>query len=105
MKDVHQKIEDTQDKPNSSMERSRFNYSRFFRWAIVLVLYLIVFSLLDRLTRILELFPGVVAWYLPDGLSLAFLLTFGVGFVPALFVASLISSLLIFQFSTPIYPF
>ena len=82
----------------------QFDLPRFLRWVLVLVLYLITFSALDQLTHTLQLFPGVVAWYPPDGLSLAFLLTFGAGFTPVFTLASLISSLIIYRFSTPLGP-
>jgi hemerythrin-like metal-binding protein/PAS domain S-box-containing protein len=82
----------------------RFNLPRFLRWVLVLIIYLITFSALDQLTHTLQLFPGVVAWYPPDGLSLAFLLTFGAGFTPVFALASLISSLIIYRFSTPLGP-
>ena len=82
----------------------RFDLHMFLRWGLILILYLTIFSVLDRLTGTLQLFPGVVAWYPPDGLSLAFLLTFGAGFTPAVTLASLISSLIIYRFSTPLGP-
>ena len=80
----------------------RINVPKLFRWVIVLVIYLALFSLLDGLTRSFQLFPGVATWYPPDGLSLAFLLAFGVGFTPIFTLASLISSLIIYRFSTPL---
>ncbi len=83
---------------------SQFDFPRFFRWVLVLAIYLITFTTLDQLTQMLQLFPGVVAWYPPDGLSLAFLLAFGVGFTPVFTFASLISSLIIYKISTPIGP-
>ena len=49
----------------------------------------------------LQIFPGVVAWYPPDGVSFAVLLTFGAIYSPILVVASLISSLFIFHFPIP----
>jgi len=82
----------------------RFDLSRFFRWILVLILYFITFSTLDQLTQRLQLFPGVVAWYPPDGISVAFLLTFGIGFTPAFTLASLISSLFIYRLATPLAP-
>lgn len=82
----------------------RFDLPRFFRWVLVLILYLITFSALDQLTHTLQLYPGVVAWYPPDGLSLAFLLTFGAGFTPVFGLASLFSSFFIYHFSTPLGP-
>ena len=97
-------MKDTANKVKTLIELSRFDLHRFLRWVLVLILYLITFSLLDQLTHTLQLFPGVVAWYPPDGLSLAFLLTFGAGFTPAVTLASLISSLIIYRFSTPLGP-
>ncbi len=82
----------------------RFDLPKILRWVIVLLLYLITFGALDQLTYTLQLFPGVVAWYPPDGLSLAFLLTFGAGFTPIFTIASLISSLVIYRFSSPLGP-
>ncbi len=82
----------------------RFDLPRFLRWVLVLVLYLVTFGALDQLTHTLQLFPGVVAWYPPDGLSLAFLLTFGAGFAPVFALASLVSSLIIYRFSIPLAP-
>ena len=43
----------------------RFDLERVFRWALVLIIYLITFSALDQLAQGLQLFPGVVAWYPP----------------------------------------
>jgi len=82
----------------------RFDPGRLSRGVLVLILYLLAFSALDQLTHALQLFPGVVAWYPPDGLSLAFLLTFGAGFAPVFALASLVSSLVIYQFSEPLGP-
>ncbi len=82
----------------------RFDLPRFIRWVLVLILYLITFSALDQLTHTLQLYPGVVAWYPPDGLSLAFLLTFGLWFTPVFTLASLFSSLFVYHFSTPLGP-
>jgi len=97
-------IKDTARKVGTVTERSGLALPRLLRWALVLIVYLLTFSLLDQLTHTLQLFPGVVAWYPPDGLSLAFLLGFGAGFTPAFTLASLISSLLIYHFSTPLVP-
>ncbi len=83
-------------------DRRRFDLPRFLRWVLILIIYLVTFSALDFLSQTLQIFPGVVAWYPPDGLSLAFLLTFGVGFIPAFSLASLISSLIVYRLSTPL---
>lgn len=86
------------------MNPSRSHVARLFRLGLILVLYLVTFVGLDTLTQMFQLFPGVVAWYPPDGLSLAFLLTFGVGFAPVVALASIISSLTIFHYSAPLEP-
>jgi PAS domain S-box-containing protein len=77
-------------------------FPRLIRRGIVLFLYLIAFSVFDSLTRALEIFPGVVAWYPPDGLSLAFLLALGAQVTPGFTLASLISSLIIYRLSVPL---
>ena len=94
----------TADKARRISALSRLDIPIFLRWVLVLILYLITFSALDQLTRMFQLFPGVVLWYPPDGWSLAFLLTFGAGFTPVFALASLISSLIIYRFSTPLVP-
>ena len=104
MKGVRHTMKIIANKGKPLIELARFDIRRFLRLALVLILYLITYSLLDQLTYTLQLFPGVVAWYPPDGLSLAFLLTFGAGFTPAVTLASLISSLIIYRFSTPLGP-
>ena len=97
-------MKDTAFKFKTPVEFMRFYLNAFLRWTLVLILYLMTFSIFDQLTQKLQLFPGVVAWYPPDGLSLAFLLTFGAGFTPVFTFASLISSLIIYRFSTPFVP-
>jgi PAS domain S-box-containing protein/putative nucleotidyltransferase with HDIG domain len=82
----------------------RFDLPRFLRWVLVIIIYLITFTALDQLTHTLQLFSGVVAWYPSDGLSLAFLLTFGTGFTPVFILASLISSFIVFRLSAPVGP-
>jgi PAS domain S-box-containing protein len=72
------------------------------RGALIFALYLLVFILLDFWAHSVQVFPGIVAWYPPDGLSLAFLLTFGTPFLPGFAIASLISSLFVFHFSVPL---
>ena len=103
-KGARQTMKGTANKVKTLTERSRFDIAKIFRWVLVLILYLITFSALDQLAHTLQLFPGVAAWYPPDGLSLAFLLTFGVGFIPVFTLASLFSSLFIYHFSTPLGP-
>lgn len=62
-----------------------------------MAVYLVLFVSMDWLTRAFQIFPGVVAWYPPSGISFAFLLIFGVGFLPWVAISSLISSFLIYQ--------
>jgi PAS domain S-box-containing protein len=71
------------------------------RIALILGVYLLIFLGLDWLSHSLEILPGVVAWYPPDGVSLALLLTFGASFTPGLMLASLISGFFIYQIQLP----
>lgn len=75
--------------------------SKAFRWLIVILSYLVIFALLDKFSKEFQIYPGVVAWYPPDGISMAFLFTFGAGFSPFVALASIISSMVIYNFSTP----
>lgn len=74
-------------------------HSRAARIALTLIIYLVSFVLLDWWSRSFEVFPGVVTWYPPDGLSFGLLLALGARFAPIVGVASLISSFLIHQLS------
>ncbi|MGZ9233965.1 MAG: HD domain-containing phosphohydrolase [Anaerolineales bacterium] len=71
------------------------------RGLLVFVLYLLGFLFLDLRARSVQVFPGIVAWYPPDGLSFAFLLTFGAPFLPVVAIASFISSAFVFHLSLP----
>ncbi|HEY2982339.1 MAG TPA: PAS domain-containing protein, partial [Anaerolineales bacterium] len=53
------------------------------------------------MTQKLQIIPGVVAWYPPAGVSFAFLLAVGPRFIPAVFVASLLSNFLIYDIPAP----
>lgn len=68
-----------------------------FRIALILTVYLIIFVSAAWLTQTYESIPGVVAWYPPDGVSFALLLTFGAPFILVVALASFISSFLIYQ--------
>jgi PAS domain S-box-containing protein len=81
---------------------SSINPPVLLRGALIFVAYLLVFIFLDLRALSVQVFPGIVAWYPPDGLSLAFLLTFGAPFLPAFAIASLISSLFVYHFSQPL---
>ena len=82
--EIRHKMKGTANKVAPVIELSRFDLPRFLRWALILIIYLILFSALDQLAHALQLFPGVVAWYPPDGLSLAFLLSLGGALYPSL---------------------
>lgn len=69
------------------------------RTGLILIVYLVLFILLDRFSIAFQILPGIVAWYPPDGLSFALLLVFGGGFWPVVAVATLISNFLVFQVS------
>jgi hypothetical protein len=72
------------------------------RITIFFVVYLVIFIILDSRSHTFEVYPGIVAWYPPDGLSFAFLLALGALFLPALAIASIISSFLVFQLPLPL---
>ena len=86
-----------------SLTTSKFRYA--LRIALIFVVYLFAFTILDSNSHSFEVFPGIVAWYPPDGVSFAFLLTFGVLFLPGLAITSLISSILIFRLPLPLSEF
>jgi PAS domain S-box-containing protein len=77
------------------------NPRRLLRSALIVAAYLCTFTVLDLLAREFEELPGVVAWYPAAGLGFALVLVFGARFAPALAIASLISSFLIYRFSQP----
>jgi len=83
---------------NSFRSLSRyFNTGLTFRTTLILVVYLVLFLLLDRFALAFQILPDIVAWYPPDGLSFALLLVFGWGVWPIVAIASIISSFLVFQ--------
>ena len=71
------------------------------RTALVLIIYLALFVLLDWLSRSFQILPGVVVWYPPDGLSFALLLAFGGAWWPSVALAALIGDLFIYQLAFP----
>ena len=83
---------------------TRLNFSKILRLVLIAILYLCTFCLLDLFSQKFQIYPGVVAWYPPDGVSLAFLLTFGLGFTPMVALASIISSLIVYKINTPLAP-
>jgi PAS domain S-box-containing protein len=72
------------------------------RTSSILVVYTIIFTSLDGLAREFQIFPNVVAWYPPHGVSFALLLALGGGFAPILLLTSLISSLFVYSNSGPV---
>ncbi len=84
---------------NLSFSRTRFRAAQ--RIILILVVYLLAFAILDSSSHAFEVYPGVVAWYPPDGLSFALLLTLGVPFLPVLAIASSSSSFFVFQLPQP----
>ena len=85
----------------SSLSTLPTKFRAVLRIALIFVAYLLAFTMLDLRSHALQVFPGIVAWYPPDGLSFAFLLVFGASFLPAFVIASLISSFFVFQFRQP----
>src|SRR5258706_16437368 len=77
------------------------NSSPILRTVLIMVAYLVGFILLDQASLAFQIYPGVVAWYPPDGLSFALLLVFGWRFMPAVTLASLVSSSLVYQIALP----
>ena len=75
--------------------------SAAMRFALIIFIYLLTFIILDFRSHTFEIFPGIVAWYPPDGLSFAFLLTFGLGFLPVIAITSLVSSIFVYRLPLP----
>ncbi len=74
------------------------------RCALVAVFYLAIFWFTDYLSLKFQIYHGVVAWYPPAGISLAFLFTCGLWFSPVMVLASIIGSLFIYQINFPMFP-
>ncbi|RPJ27518.1 MAG: PAS domain S-box protein [Chloroflexi bacterium] len=87
---------------HNTLHFSPINTRVALRTTFILVVYIIIFTGLDRLAREFQIYPNVVAWYPPDGVSFALLLALGGRFAPVLVVTSLISSLLVYRISGPI---
>jgi PAS domain S-box-containing protein/putative nucleotidyltransferase with HDIG domain len=67
------------------------------RLTLIAVIYLAIFILLDLVTKQFSELPGIVAWYPPAGLTYALLLVFGIAFTPAVTIALLVDSILIYR--------
>ena len=77
------------------------NPRRVLRIALIVAGYLVVFIILDLITKQYEGLPGIVACNTPAGLTYALLLTFGIGFTPAVTIALLSDSMLIYRMPQP----
>jgi len=69
---------------------------------LIVATYLLVFVALDCLAFAFETSPSISPWYLPPGLTLALLLTFGLTYAPAAFGAVLISGLWVWGIDMPL---
>ena len=92
----------TVDQPLLNRSAHQLGSSRVVRWISICLAYLAAFLLLDRITLVFEIQPGVVPWYPPTGLTFAMLLGFGPSFIPAVALASLLSSLFVYQLPIPL---
>ena len=86
-------------KPSASPGFTEFlrNPQRLLRLTLIAVLYLVIFILLDLVTKQFSELPGIVAWYPPAGLTYALLLVFGIAFTPAVTIALISDSMLIYH--------
>lgn len=75
---------------------------RLLRIAGILLGYGALFLVFDTQATLFEIAPGVSLWYPSAGLNLALVLTFGVWYTPALFVALLASGLWISEPAIPV---
>ena len=75
----------------------------FFRFALIIAVFLLLFFIFDVISHKYEDLPGIVVWYPPAGLTYAFLLVFGVGLTPAVTIAFFISSMFIYRMPQPAY--
>ncbi len=64
--------------------------------------YLMTWCILDYIGFVFEVAPGISPWYPPHGLSLAFLLIFGVRFWPLLLIGPLLNGSLIWLPGKPL---
>jgi PAS domain S-box-containing protein/putative nucleotidyltransferase with HDIG domain len=87
----------TIDPPPVKLSTRQYSSGKVARWIAVSLTYLAVFLLLDRITHLFEIHPGVVPWYPPSGLTLALLIGLGWSFIPAVVIASLMSSLFVYH--------
>jgi diguanylate cyclase (GGDEF)-like protein len=67
------------------------------RDAAIAAVLLVAYELGALWGRALETMPGFTPWFPPPGITLAVLLAFGLRFIPVVFVAELVSALLIYH--------
>ena len=75
----------------------KHNQHQNMRSILIVLVYLISFTLLDLITKQFEVLPGIVPWYPTAGLTYALLLVCGVRFTPAVIVAIFFSSVFIYR--------
>ncbi len=85
-------------KPNNDPKRAGF-----VRALVVCGLYLAGFLFFDLLSMQFQQIRGITAWYPPVGFTYAFLLVFGIRFMPVVALALVCSSTLVYRFSEPLY--
>ena len=73
----------------------------FYRKALVVTLYTVVFLLLDGSSGANQQWEGSPTWYLPAGLSIALLLTFGIRYAPFVLLAALLGAVV--NYHRPIF--
>lgn len=61
-----------------------------------------MFVILDIVTKQFEELPGIVAWYPPAGVTYTLLLVFGMGFTPAVTIALLSDSMVVYRMPQPL---
>jgi len=61
--------------------------------AVGAVIFLLTFLLLDRSSAASQAWAGAPTWYLPVGLTLTLLLCGGMGYLPLVFISTLLAAL------------
>ncbi len=76
---------------------------QLWRQVLIGAAYLVVFLILDLISRKFQELRGIVAWYPPAGLTYTLLFVFGRKFLPAVTIALFASSVFVYQMPQPIY--
>jgi len=84
--------------PNNDSKRAGF-----VRALVVCSLYLVGFLFFDVVSMQFQQTKGITAWYPPVGFTYAFLLIFGIRFLPVVALALVCSSTLVYRFPDPLY--